>query len=68
MRHYRALISVPIQARSDDEAQDQAAGWADLIRHGHVELVTEVEPGELAPSRLVDESPGFRNQIPLALI
>lgn len=68
MRHYRALISVPINAHSDEDAQDQAAGWADLISHGHVELVTEVEPGELAPLRLVDESPGFRNQIPLALI
>lgn len=67
---YRALISVPIEA-DDDEHALAAADWhASSLRHpgspaiaGHVELVTEVRE-MMTPVRTVQESPGFRRQIP----
>jgi hypothetical protein len=72
-RYYRVLISVLITAADDDDAEDQAAAYADFVTYpdspvaaGHVELLTEVLAGSMAPLRVVDESPGFRRQIPLA--
>jgi hypothetical protein len=66
---YRALISVPIEA-DDDEHALAASDWhASVLRHpgspaiaGHVELVTESHG--MTPVRTVQESPGFRRQIP----
>ena len=73
-RYYRAFISVLITAADDDDAEDQAAAYADFVSYlvsptaaGQVELLTEVRAGSTAPLRVVDESPGFRGQIPLAL-
>jgi hypothetical protein len=50
---------------------DQTAGYAQvLVRNGvltgHVELLTEVEPGSMVPARTVHEAPGFRGQVPLS--
>lgn len=72
LKHYRVLISVPIAATDDDDAEDQAAAYADFLTYpdspaaaGHVELLTEVQADNMAPVRVVDESPGFRRQISL---
>ena len=65
-RQYRALISVPIEANTDDEAWSQAVDYANLLRkpnhviRGHVELVTEVADDV----RRVWEDPGLRRQLP----
>jgi hypothetical protein len=68
-RSYRALISVPIAADDDDEAEDQAAEFAMSLLHpgsdviaGHVELVTETR-GFLDPKRVVMEDPGLWDQL-----
>lgn len=68
---YRALISVPIKADTDDEAEDFANLYATLLYHpgtnviaGHVELVTEVHAPGLTPVRVVHEDESFRGQIP----
>lgn len=73
MTSYRALISVPISADSDERAQDVASGLASRLHNpggsiaGHVELVTEVDPrAHLRGIRVVMEAPGFREQVPLA--
>ena len=51
MRYYRALISVPISAKDDEEALGIAFEHANTLRHpnssviaGHVELLSEGHP------------------------
>lgn len=74
MRHYRAMISVPITAESDEAAEEATAWFADLFRSrggpvlGHVELVTEVTWGGMWPVRVIAELPGFRAQIPMMVL
>jgi len=74
MTFYRALISVPIVAGSDEAAQDAADAYAARLKLsgrslGHVEMVAEVDPGKpLTGARMVMEDPGFREQVPLVLI
>jgi len=70
---YRAFISVPIEANSDDEAEDKAADYARSLLHpatmaiaGHVELLIEVDNSGLAPKRSVYETRHFRGQLPEA--
>lgn len=72
LKYYRVLISVPIAAMDDDDAEDQAAAYADFVTYpdspvaaGRVELLTEVQAESMTPVRVVDESPGFRRQISL---
>lgn len=70
MKQYRALISLPIQAASDDEAIDIANEQAASVRHprggvvGHVELVGEVRDDHLEVSRVVSADPMFLRQLP----
>jgi hypothetical protein len=70
-RYYRALISVPITAENDNDADKQASTYARSLLHpgsttigGHLELLTEVVHGSLKPRRVVHEDPGFPDQLP----
>jgi len=70
-RYYRALISMPIAAENDNDADKQASAHADSLLHsgsttigGHLELLTEVSHGSLKPKRVVHEDPGFPDQLP----
>ena len=69
--HYRALISIPISAETDDDAVSQGAEYAHSLLDpdggvviGHLEFVGEVDKGQLAVRRVVDEEPEFRHQFP----
>jgi hypothetical protein len=69
-KKYRAFISMPIAADTDNEALDLAGRYANSLLHpgsttigGHVELLTEVE-GKYMPTRVVFEDVDFRDQIP----
>jgi hypothetical protein len=72
-KHYRAMISVPITADTDEAAEHQAAVYANSLAApgsnvivGHLELVTEVDGGLMSPPvRVVTEDPSFRRQVPL---
>ena len=67
MKNYRAIISVPVTAKTDDEALDIAVARAhslmdsDGVVRGHLEFLGE---GELGVFRVVEEDPGFRQQVP----
>jgi hypothetical protein len=70
-RIYRALISVPISASSDDEAVSKGVKLAHSVTHpgsgvvaGHLELVGEVREGLFEIVRVVDEDPLFTKQLP----
>jgi hypothetical protein len=69
-KSYRAFISMPIAADSDEEALELAGRHANSLLHpgsttigGHVELLTEVE-GFYTPTRVVFEDVNFWDQIP----
>jgi hypothetical protein len=69
-KSYRAFISMPISAETDDEALEIAGRHANSLLHpgsttigGHVELLTEVE-GSYTPTRVVFEDLRFWDQIP----
>lgn len=70
MKSYRALISIPIEATSDDAAITVANEKAASVRHtggvvaGHVELVGEVRDDLLEMSRIVAADPAFLRQLP----
>jgi hypothetical protein len=71
MTTYRALISVPIAADSDSDAQDQADAFARMLTvagviAGHVELVAE--SAGMTPVRVVMEDDGFREQVPSEIL
>jgi hypothetical protein len=68
-KRYRAFISMPITADTDDEALEVAGRHASSLMHpgstaigGHVELLTEVE-NSYTPMRVVWEELKFRRQI-----
>ena len=69
-KHYRALISVPIAARTDDEATPLAVEHAHTLLHpggsvaGHQEMLAEVQEGTLQMLRVVDADPGLLTQLP----
>lgn len=70
-RHYRALMSVPISAPTDQAAFDVAADYAASLMHpggqviaGHVELVGEVVEYGLEIHRVVYEDSGLRTTLP----
>ena len=68
MKHYRALISVPISANSDDHAWTQAVKYAHSLMDdncvvGHVEQVAECENGSLTTNRVVYRDSGLTKQI-----
>lgn len=65
MKHYRALISIPVQAESDDEAQDLAERRAADIAEGHLELLGAVEEGQMQIRRVVSADPWLARQLPL---
>lgn len=69
-KRYRAFISMPIAADTDDQALELAGRHASSLLHpgsttigGHVELLTEVE-GKYTPTRVVFEDIHFGDQIP----
>lgn len=69
---YRALISLPISADTDEKAWNQAAKYAHSLRHaasrvvaGHLELLGEVANGDLLRvGRVVDMDPHLLQQLP----
>ena len=71
-KHYRALISVPISATSDDDAIRQGVDHAHSLLHpggkivaGHLEFVGEVQEGSaMEIVRVVDQDPLFARQLP----
>lgn len=70
MANYRALISVPISADSDEEARDIADDYAASLLDptgegvvGHTEVVGESEDLR-SITRAVYVDPGFERQIP----
>jgi hypothetical protein len=71
-KSYRAFISMPIAADTDEEALDLAGRHANSLLHpgstvigGHVELLTEVASGGgYTPTRVVFEDQRFWDQIP----
>jgi hypothetical protein len=69
-RYYRALISVPIVAETDDEASSLAIAQAHSLLHpgggvaGHLEMLAEVQEGTLQMLRVVDADPGLLTQLP----
>jgi hypothetical protein len=70
-RYYRALISMPITAENDNDADKQARAHARSLLHpgsttigGHLELLTEVSYGGLEPMRVVYEDETFSAQLP----
>jgi hypothetical protein len=71
MKHYRALISVPIAASSDADALTLANEQAARLRHdhgavaGHVELVGELREDLMTISRVVNADAMFLRQLPL---
>ena len=71
VRLYRAFLSVPIQAESDDEAWSSAIEYANSLTHpehdtivGHLELLGEVREGWAQIARVVDADPKFLSQLP----
>jgi hypothetical protein len=71
MKQYRALISVPISAKSDEDAVRQGVDYAHSLCHpgseviaGHLELVGEVREGLLGVLRVVDAEPQLLKQLP----
>ena len=70
-RRYRALISVPISADSDEDAVRQGIEQAHSLYHpnsevvaGHLELVGEVREGLMGVLRIVDAEPLLLDQLP----
>jgi hypothetical protein len=70
-RRYRALLSVPIKADSDEEALSVAIQHANSLTHpgseviaGHLEMLGEVAEGLLRIARVVDSDPQFLSQLP----
>jgi hypothetical protein len=69
MSHYRALLSIPIEANSDAAAVEAANEQATALQHpggsvvGHVELVGEVGE-DLEIVRVVSSDPGLLRQLP----
>jgi hypothetical protein len=71
MPSYRALISMPIEAANDDDAEEIAVRHANSLLHpgskvigGHVELLIQVaDGGGLSPRRIVVEEAGFLTQL-----
>jgi hypothetical protein len=70
-RRYRALISAPITAQSDDDAMTKAVALAHSLTQpdskvisGHLELLGEVREGLMEIVRVVDEDPLFTKQLP----
>lgn len=71
MKHYRALISIPIQADSDDDAISVASEEAASLRTpggavvtGHVELVGEAREDLVEIVRVVHADAAFLRQLP----
>ena len=70
MKDYRALISIPIRAESDDDAIRLAEERAASVHHpdgsvaGHVELVGETHAVLLEIDRVVFSDPLFLLQLP----
>lgn len=69
-KHYRALISMPINAEDDDDALEQAYAYASSLLWpggktigGHLERLTEVPDGSLETKRVVHEEEGFMTQL-----
>ena len=68
MNYYRALISIPIQAESDDEAIRAAEERAASVHHpdgsvaGHVELIGETHGDLLEIDRVVFDDALFLRQ------
>ncbi len=75
--YYRALISVPISANTDDEALDIAFEYAVTLLHpnsgvvaGHVELLSEVNKASetgLDVQRTVYADNGLFDQLPVEI-
>jgi hypothetical protein len=71
-RYYRALISVPVAAASDEQAYRIATQHAHSLLHpgrkviaGHLEFLGEVAEGSLMEiARPVHEDPLFLKQLP----
>jgi hypothetical protein len=63
-RLYRALISVPIEASDDAEAQREADELAGRTINGHVELLGEVADGSLEMRRIVHQELLLLKQLP----
>lgn len=70
MKHYRALISIPIVANSDDDPLTLANEQAASVRHpdgaiaGHVELVGEARIHQMEIIRVVNADPWLLRQLP----
>ncbi len=71
MKHYRALLSIPVEARSDDDAVRAADEHAASLLHpgggaavGHVEFVGEVAEGQMEVTRVITADPLFLRQLP----
>lgn len=70
MKYYRALISIPVEAESDDEAIRAAEEKAASVHHpdgsvaGHVELLGETHADLLEIARVVFDDALFLRQLP----
>jgi hypothetical protein len=70
MKHYRALLSIPIEANSDDDALTVANEHAASVRHpdgaiaGHVEVVGETRNDQMEIIRVVNADPWLLRQLP----
>jgi hypothetical protein len=69
MKHYRALISVPITVANDNAAYKKAFTYAAQLQHdncvvGHVETLFEVEPDRMDPSRVLIINEWLYAQVP----
>lgn len=69
-KSYRAMISVPIAAEDDDQAEHVAYEFARSLWWpgsntiaGHLELLTETQDFSLEPKRVVVEDHWFRRQL-----
>ena len=71
MKYYRALISIPIQAESDDDAIRVANEHAASVHYpdgevaGHIELVGKTHGDLVEIDRVVYSAPLFLRQLPL---
>jgi hypothetical protein len=65
-RHYRAFISVPIDAATDGDAQAAADALAASVAggNGHVEVLGETADDSLRIARVVYADPHFASQLP----
>ncbi len=63
-RHYRALISVPITAKDDDDAVRAGGEYAGSLQDAHLELLGELPRDAMEIARVVLAEPHFIRQLP----